>query len=443
MSIQQHPSQRKTRTASRIPAGPRRKFAWVLLVIAAAIAAIQLFAQPVVSREPVTVTVLIQALEARRWQPLIEKFEVENPDIHLEAIEGPNVTNQVEDLYTSSFLLGNSPYDLVYMDIVWVPKFAAAGWLRPLDDRVSEAELAQHLAGDIAGGTYQGSLYRMPFRSDGGMLYYRTDLLAAAGKRPPETFSELMETAKELQQQGEVTWGYLWQGKQSESMAAMFVEVLQGYGGFWVNPDTLEVGLDGDEAIAAVEFLRSTVEQGISPPDVTTFAEEETRLIFQSGRAAFLRNWPYVIGLAAEANAPIQGNFEIKPMVHAPGQQSGSCLGGWGFGIAKTSQHPEEAWRVIRFFSSEPMQREFTLNYSYVPSLKSLFTDPQIVAKYPHYPELLEAIENSALRPPIAQYAQASDILQRYLSAALTDRMTPEDAMSAAANETRRLLGRY
>jgi multiple sugar transport system substrate-binding protein len=434
MSIQQHLSQLKSRA--------RRKIAWLLLILATAIATLYLFAQPATPQEPVTVTLLIQALEAAQWQPFVEKVEAEYPDINLELIEGPNATNQIEDLYTSSFLLGNSPYDLIYMDIVWVPKFAAAGWLLPLDNRVSPEELKeQHLAGDVAGGTYQDRLYRMPFRSDGGMLYYRSDLLAAAGKRPPETFSELMETAKELQQQQDVPWGYLWQGKQSESMAAMFVEVLQGYGGFWVDPDTLEVGLDREEAIAAVDFLRSTIEEGISPPDVTTFAEDETRLIFQNGRAAFLRNWPYVVGFASEPNSLIQGKFGIKPMVHAPGEQSGSCLGGWGFGISKTSQHPEEAWRVIRFLSSEPMQREFTLNYGYVPSLKSLFTDPQVVAKYPHYPELLNAIENSALRPPIAQYAQASDILQRYLSAALTDRLTPETAMTAAANETRRLLG--
>ncbi|MDY6783395.1 MAG: ABC transporter substrate-binding protein [Cyanobacteriota bacterium] len=434
MSIRQQLSQRKARS--------RRKFVRSLLVMMAAIATIHLFARPAIPTEPVTVTILIQALEAAQWKPFVEQFETENPDIDLQLIEGPNASNQIEDLYTSSFLLGNSPYDLTYMDIVWVPKFAAAGWLLPLDDRVSPEELKeQHLAGDVAGGIYRGRLYRMPFRSDGGMLYYRTDLLAAAGKRPPETFSELMETAKELQQTQDVPWGYIWQGKQSESVAAMFVEVLQGYGGFWVNPETLEVGLDSNEAIAAVEFLRSTIEQGISPPDVTTFAEDETRLIFQNGRAAFLRNWPYVVGFASQTNSPIQGKFGIKPMVHAPGEQSGSCLGGWGFGIAKTSQHPDEAWRVIRFLSSESVQRQFTLNFGYVPSLKSLFTDPQVVAKYSHYPELLNAIENSALRPPIAQYAQASDILQRYLSAALTDRMSPQEAMAAAAQETRRLLG--
>lgn len=75
-----------------------------------------------------------------------------------------------------------------------------------------------------------------------------------------------------------------------------------------------------------------------------------------------------------------------------------------------------------------------------MPSRKSLFNDPQIVEKYPYYPQLLTVVENSVLRPPIAQYAQASDILQRYLSAALTQTMTPENAMKKAATETRQLL---
>lgn len=73
--------------------------------------------------------------------------------------------------------MGDSPYDLVYLDIVWVQKFAAANWLQPLNNFISEDELKQFLKGDVEGGKYQDSLYRIPFRSDGGMLYYRTDLL--------------------------------------------------------------------------------------------------------------------------------------------------------------------------------------------------------------------------------------------------------------------------
>ncbi len=394
---------------------------------------------PSLTQHRIKITVMMQALEAAQWQPLEAKFEEKNPDIDLEIIKAPNTTNLIEDLYTSSFILGDSPYDLVYLDIIWVPKFAAAGWLRDLNEFTSPEQLGDFLAGDLDGGKYQGGLYRMPFRSDGGMLYYRTDLLAENGYEPPNTFEELITISQDLQAKGVAKWGYVWQGKQYEGLSAMFVEILEGFGAYWVNPETLEVGLDSENAIAAVEFLRNTVENKISPTGVTTYAEEETRRLFEGGETIFLRNWPYVAGLAATSD--IAGKYSLKPMVHQTGYRSGACQGGWGLGITASSPHPQEAWRVIEFMTREDSQREFVLETGYVPSRRSLFNDPAIVAKYPYYPQLLKVVENSTLRPPIAQYAQASDILQRYLSAALTNTMTSEQAMQRAAVETRGLLG--
>ncbi len=395
---------------------------------------------PGLTQKPVTVSVLIQALESTQWQPIIDEFHKENPNIRIQTIEGPNETDLIEDLYTSSFLLGNSPYDLAFMDIVWVPKFAAAGWLVDLSDRMGDLELSQFVEGDVNGGRYQGKLYRIPFRSDIGMLYYRADLLEASNLSPPETFDDLIQISQNLQQQGVIDWGYVWQGKQYEGLSAMFVEILSGFGAFWIDEDTLEVGLDKPEAIEAVKFLRSTIEKGVSPSGVTTYAEEDTRRLFQNGKAVFLRNWPYVYALSLQDDSPLKGKLGIKPMVSNPMGTSGACQGGWGFGIAKSSKHKEAAWKVIQFFSREDIQKEFILRNGYVPSRKSLFNDPDIVAKYDYYPDLLKVVNNSVLRPPIAQYSQATDILQRHLSAALTNRKSPEAAMKDAANETRRLL---
>lgn len=419
-----------------------KKFPRFLILFIASIATIQFLILPALTRQPVTIQVLMSALEATQWQPFVDDFEQQNPDINLEIREGPRATDVVEDLYSSAFLLGESPYDLVYLDIVWVPKFAAAGWLMPLSDRISEDELSEFLQGDVNGGRYNGELYRMPFRSDGGMLYYRTDLLEQGGYEPPETFNELMQISQALQQQTGVEWGYIWQGKQYEGLSAMFMEILEGFGGFWVNPDTLEVGLDQPEAIEAVNFLLNTIEKGVSPPGVTTYTEEETRILFQNGKAVFLRNWPYVYDLASQpGESDIAGEFAIKPMVHQPSHSSGACQGGWGLGISKLTKHADEAWKVIEFFNRPDIQKRFSLATGYAPARKSLYNDPELVAKYSYFPQLLEVLEKAVLRPPIAQYAQTSDILQRYLSAAITQTMTPEQAMNRAAQETRRLLG--
>ncbi len=395
---------------------------------------------PAWTQQAVTIKTLVRADEAQQLQPLVNKFNQQHSNIRFQIIEAPSDSNQVEDLYTSSFLLGNSPYDLVYMDIVWTSKFAAAGWLRDISDRLSDAEAAEYLKADLAGGMYEDKLYRLPFRSDAGMLYYRQDLLEQAGYEPPETFDELLKISQNLQKQGLADWGYVWQGKQYEGLAAMFVEILAGNGAFWVDPDTLEVGLDRPEAIASAEFLRKAIALKVSPPGVTTYAEEETRRLFENGKAVFLRNWPYVYSLALESS--IAGKFNIKPMVHAESENSGATLGGWGLGISTSTKHPDETWQVMKFLSSEDSQREFVLETGFVPSRTVLFNDPEIVAKYNYYPKLLDVVKSSALRPPISQYAQASDILQRYLSAAITGRSTPKQAMKAAANETRNLLKR-
>lgn len=394
--------------------------------------------KPAKASSQINLKILVYAKGAALLQPYIKQFEEIHPNIAVNIIEGPHASDAIEDLYTASFILGNTPYDLVYIDSTWVAKFAAAGWLLDLSDRISSSDLDRFVKIEVEAGKYGGKLYRVPFLSGSAMLFYRQDLLEAAGYQPPKTFEDLITTAIAVQKQGSIDWGYAWQGKQYEGMAAMFVEVLTGYGGFWIDPETETVGLDRPEAIAAVEFLRRAIASGISPPGVTTYTEDESRRLFEAGKVLFLRNWSYVYNLAA--NSSVGGKFGIEPMVTISGEKGVSCAGGWGLAIAKTSAHPDAAWELIEFLTSDRTQRDYILNTGYQPSLKSVFSDPQVVAKYNYYPQLLAIADRSVLRPVISQYSQASDILQRYLSAAIANKMSPEIAMEKAAAETRRLL---
>lgn len=390
---------------------------------------------------PITLTFVVPAPESRHWSRLTQDFQAQNPDIRIKLVEGAYTTNEVEAIYTSALQIGSSIYDLIYLDIIWTPKFAAAGWLSNLSDHVSSNDLAPFLSDDIEAGRYQGALYRIPFRTDVGMLYYRKDLLQQIGESAPSTFAELVQVSQQLQLQQQVRWGYVWQGQQYEGLVAMFVEVLAGHGGFWINPETGEIGLDQAPAIQAVEFLRDTLQLGISPAETTTYDEEESFEKFQQGEVAFLRNWPY-IWPRVEAMKTLQGKVGIKPMVHAPGYRSAACKGGWGLGIARNAKHPEAAWRAIQFFTSAESQRRFVLQSGYLPTRRDLFMDPAITQKYPHFPSLLQVLEHPVLRPSIPQYDQASQILQRHLSAALTGQPSAAAAMQAAAKETQRLLAK-
>jgi len=392
-------------------------------------------------RDAASLAVMLPASEARFWQPIARDFERAHPGVRVNLVEGPQATDLRENLYTASLLARDPTFDLVYMDVTWAAKFAAAGWLVALDDRLAEAERRAFLPAALAAGGFEGRLYRVPVRTDVGLLYYRRDRLEDAGLPPPETFEQLAHAAAALQSPPDV-WGFVWQGKQYEGLVCAFTEVLRGHGGFWVDPATREVGLDRPEAEAALAFLvRCAREAPISPPGVTTYQEEESRRLFQDGRAIFLRNWPYAWRLAQAEDSPVRGRVGVLPMVRAPGGQAAGTLGGWGLGISSFSRRPDLAMEFIRFATSLASQRALCAPTGYAPARREAYRDPELLAANPFLPELERLHANAVARPAIARYALASDILQRHLSAALSGADSPGSALRAAARETRAMLG--
>lgn len=384
----------------------------------------------------VQLNVLMEPDPTGAWRELFTEFRRLHPKIQITAIEGPSATNTREDLYVTSFLSGQTTYDLVFADVVWIPKFAAAGWIEDLTDRWPAEQWNRFIRGSLVGGQYKGRIYRVPTHMEGGLLFYRSDLLAAAGESAPQTFEELVRIAKKLQNPDSL-WGFVWQGKQYEGLVCDYLEILAGHGGTWIDVETGEVGLDSPPAIAALEFLCGCIDRWrISPPGVTTYTEEESRQLFHTGRAVFLRSWPYAWALSQRADSPVRGNVWMAPMPHAPGGQSAATLGGWGFAITSSSPHKEEAWQFIQYVSSLPQLKRMHEAVGAWPALKEFYEkseDPAVKAIY-------QVLQRTVPRPPVPQYVQASDILQRYVSAALTGRMSPEEAMQRAARETRLLL---
>jgi multiple sugar transport system substrate-binding protein len=388
------------------------------------------------SQPTIELNVLMDADITGNWHQFIREWEAENPAIHINYIEGPSETNAREDLYVTSLLSGQTVYDLIFADVVWVPKFAAAGWLEDLTDRWPPEKWNEFIPAALEGGKYKGRIYRVPQDIDVGMLFYRNDLLQGANEKPPETFDDLVRIAQKLQHPDQL-WGYVWQGKQYEGLICDFIEVLTGFGGFWINAETGEVGLDRAEAVHALEWMHDTIHRlGISPPGTTAYIEEEGRLMFQSGRTIFLRNWPFVMIMSQQEGSAVRDKVGIKPMPATPNGRSAATLGGWGMCIAKNSRHKDEAWKFCEYVSALPQVMRIQASRGSPPALKAYYEQSDDPARK----DLYAVMQTAVVRPRIAQYAQASDILQRYVSAALTERMTPADALAAAAKETRLLL---
>ena len=384
--------------------------------------------------------VLLPASEKPFWEPIAGAFERLHPGVRVDLVEGPQSTDLREDLYTASLLARDPTFDLIYMDVTWTAKFAAAGWLLPLDRWFDAPARARFLPAALAAGLYEGHLFRIPLRTDLGVLYYRSDWLAAARLDPPRTFGDLIRTARALEAPPE-RWGLVWQGKQYEGLVCGFLEVLAGHGGFWIDPATRAVGLDRAEAIAAARFLVDCIaREHISPPGVTTYEEEESRRLFQDGRAVFLRNWPYAWQLGQSEGSPIRGRIGVTAMVHTASGRPACTLGGWGLGVSRYSRHAPAAVEFVTFAATLEAQRLLCGRSGYPPALEAAYHDPALLSADPFLARLEALHQDAVLRPPVPRYALASDILQRHLSAALAGQVSAERAMREAARETRLML---
>jgi len=175
--------------------------------------------------------------------------------------------------------------------------------------------------------------------------------------------------------------------------------------------------------------MKSTIGT-ISPRGVATYTEEETRNLFQAGRSVFLRNWFYVWALANEADSQIKGKVAFVPMVRGPGGMHAATLGGWGLAISRFTANPDGAWEFVKFATTPQQLQKLFVKAGRIPARKRLVPE-----------EFQDIVRNARPRPRVPEYAQVSDILQRWLSAALAGVVSPEDALQNATRETRAVLG--
>lgn len=366
---------------------------------------------------------------------IIERFEKANPGIKVDMIEGPAAGDARENMYSTAFMAKDDSYDLAYVDVAWLPKFAAQGWLRPLDDLLPPEKTEAFLPGDVEGSRYQGKLYRVPIQSDGGMLYYRKDLLAAKGIPVPRTWEELARAALALQTPRRA--GFVFQGKQYEGLVCAFLELVWGFGGDLLDPSG-QVRIDEPQAVAALEALVDGIYgRGFIPQAVLTYQEEEARNMFQEGRAVFMRNWPYAWNLMQQEGSPVRGKVGIVPMVAGPGGKSAATLGGWGFAVSSYSRHPEEAFRLAEFFATAESQKLAFMKGGILPTRKALYSDPEVLRAAPHMKDLGRVLAGARPRPVHPRWPRMSDALQMHVSAALSRQETPAEALETAAREIR------
>lgn len=378
--------------------------------------------------------------DPRPFRELLDRFEAENPGIRVRDETIPSSSDEQHQFYVINLEGKSADFDLLSLDVVWVPEFARAGWLRDLSPLLTEGEREGFFPGPMEAVTWQGKLYAIPWYIDAGLLYYRSDLLEKYGLSPPRTWPELVKQARLVTAREKGIYGFVWQGKQYEGLVCNALEYLRGNGGEMLRGN--EVTLASPENIAALSFMRDLIAvYRVSPPLVTTAVEETTRHIFGNGRALFMRNWPYAWNIFQEEGSKVRGKVGVAPLPSFQGGSSAPTLGGWQLGVNRYSRHPQEAGRLALFLTSPEAQKRLCLTVGYKPTRISLYGDRELMESQPFIAGLRDILMEARPRPVTPYYMMITQVLQPELSAAVSGVKGAKPALESAAGQIGHMLG--
>ncbi len=387
--------------------------------------------------------------EIEVWEEVVRDFE-RATGVQVNLLRQPTDSNQRRQGLVVPLEARQSDPDVFLMDVAWLAQFAASGWLAPLNALIKQGRGREVFFAEVIAlaDRHQGSLLALPMNMDGGLLYYRRDLLTRFGfEEPPQTWAELVAQAAAVQAEMRFErpnfYGFVWQGAQYEGLVCTFLEFAGSGGGVIINDGQVRLNLPAN--VSALTFMRDLIwEHRLSPPNTyTEMKEEEVRSHFQRGDALFERNWPYAWALHQSPDSPVKGQVGLAPLPHFAGRSSVSTLGGWHVGLSRFSDAPSKALALIKFLTSFEVQKKFTLKLGWNPGRVDVYDDEEVLARLPHLRRLREVLAQARPRPVLPYYTQLSAVLQRRLNAALADKETPAAALAAAEAEVQSVVHRY
>ncbi|QKT02842.1 ABC transporter substrate-binding protein [Ectothiorhodospiraceae bacterium 2226] len=375
--------------------------------------------------------------DPRALRALLDDFEARTGlTVRQELL--PSGSDEQRQSYVIDLRGRAASFDVFAVDVIWVPEFAAAGWLRDLTDALHPDTRAALFDGPREAVTYRGRLYAAPWFIDAGLLYYRKDVLARHDTAPPESWAELRAAAQRIAPQ-EGMYGFVWQGRQYEGLVTNVLEYLWSNGG--------EVWRDGAPVIdspanrEALSFLVALVQRdGVTPRFVTTLTEEPARRIFGDGNALFLRNWPYAWALFERPESAVRGRVGVSALPRFAGGEAAATLGGWQLAVNPHSRRPQQAEALVAYLTSREAQKALALAYGFQPARRDLYDDPELRAAQPQLALFYPIFEQARPRPVSAHYARLSQILQAEFSAAVAGVKSPEAALRDAQRQAEAAL---
>jgi multiple sugar transport system substrate-binding protein len=376
--------------------------------------------------------------------PQIKRFNAANRNVQARVRIFPSDSSQYFDRIRTQLQAGSGDVDVIAGDVAWPAQFATNGWIADLSDRFPEAERRKHIAGAIAGNVYQGKIYGVPWYTDCGLLFYRKDLLEKAGfSEAPATWDELKEMAAKVKRDAKVKNGLVFTGAIYEGGTVLGTEFIRCAGGDILDGDKVTIG--SPRALEGLRLQQSLVAEGIAPKAVADYKEDEITAAFLRGDTVFMRQWPYIYDNVADKK---QSKIEYDQLgisrvpVVAAGTAPTNVGGGWNFYLNAASGSQDAAWRLIEFLAAAPQQKRHALDGNFLPTVTSLYKDPQVVDKLPAVKFGGEAVKQTTTPPVSPYYSDMSLAMSKQFNANVLGSVTPEQAAETLQDQLSSIVER-
>ncbi len=340
-------------------------------------------------------------------QEQIVKFEKDTGN-KVNIVSMPSSSSEQFSQYRLWLAAGNADIDVYQTDVVWAPQLS--------EQFVDLTEATK----DVTGAN--GKLVALPFYTDAPALFYRKDLLEKYNKQVPKTWDEMTATAKEIMDKERAEgksdlWGFVFQGNAYEGLTCNALEWVKSSGGGQIVEADGTISINNEKAAAAIDRAKGWI-GSISPQGALAYQEEESRGVWQTGNAVFMRNWPYAYALGNSADSGVKGKFDVAPLpAGAEGDAPSSTLGGWNLAVSKYSTKQDAAIALVKYLASPEVQKVQAVQISRLPTIEALYDDKDIIAAQPFMANWKPIFQNAVPRPSAATKVKYNEVSSKFWTA--------------------------
>ena len=361
----------------------------------------------------------------------------------IEISELPADADSQREQLVRRLAANDSSIDLMSLDVVFVPEFAEAGFLRPFTEEEAESLTEGVLEGPLETTEWNDELVAAPFWANTQLLWYRKSVAEEAGLDPatePVTWDQIIDAAAETGTTVEVT------GSRYEGYMVWINSLIASAGGEIIeDPDAgrdATPTLDTDAGRKAAEVIRRLSDE-VANPQLSTAIEETARTGFQSDDGGFMVNWPYVYGAAKTAVE----DGSLDPAVFDdigwarvprvdPDKESAPPLGGINLGVGAFGDHQDLAVDAVNCITSVDSQIEYMLAEGNSGARAAVYDDPEVQEAFPMADLIRDSINSAVPRPRSPYYPDisAATVREFHPPGGVDPDSTPADADELIVN---------